>query len=130
MDRISLLLVDDNPTFLEMATRFLQGHEDLAVVGTARGGEEALKQARDLHPDVVLLDLAMPKLNGLGVIPHLRSTLPDMGIIVLTLLDASAYRQAALDAGADDFVSKTALVADLLPAIRRVAEARAADRDT
>jgi CheY-like chemotaxis protein len=121
MEPISVLLVDDNPTFLRVAARFLQAHEGVNVVGTANGGQEALAKAQDLRPQVILLDLAMPDLPGLQAIPRLRELLPQTGIIALTLLDTSGYRQAALSAGADDFIPKAALNTDLLPAIQRVA---------
>ena len=132
MKPISVLLVDDNPSFLRIATRFLQEHDDVAVVGVAGGGEEALALAQDLQPDIVLIDLAMPGLSGLETIPRLRAVLPEVGIIALTVLDTTSYWQAALSAGANDFVPKTKLNTDLLPAIRRVAQAdpswqRAAD---
>ena len=123
MRPISILLVDDNPSFLRIATRFLQEHDDVVVVGTGGGGEEALALAQDLQPDIVLIDLAMPGLTGLATIPLLRVMLPKVGIIALTVLDTNGYRQAALAAGADDFVAKASLDTDLLPAIRRVAQA-------
>jgi DNA-binding NarL/FixJ family response regulator len=123
MKPISVLLVDDNPAFLRIATRFLQEHDDVAVVGAAGGGEEALALAEDLEPDIVLIDLAMPGLSGLETIPRLRAMLPAGGIIALTMLDTNSYWQAALAAGADDFVPKVSLDTDLLPAIRRVAQA-------
>lgn len=125
MNPTTVLLVDDSPAFLRILTRFLQehNHNEVAVVGTAGGGEEALAKAEDLLPQVVLLDLAMPGLSGLEVIPHLRRIVPNAGIIMLTLLDANGYREAALAAGADEFVPKADLVTDLLPAIRRVMQA-------
>ena len=123
MNPISVLIADDNPTFLRIVARFLeeQSRETVSVVATARGGEEALIQAEALRPQVVLIDLKMPGLSGLEAIPRLRRALPDARIIAVTLLDTDAYRQAALAAGADDFVPKTTLNAELLPAIRRVA---------
>ena len=120
--KISVLLVDDHETFLRVATEFLQRHDELTLVGAARGGKEALAQAQDLRPQVILVDLNMPGLSGLETIPLLRAMLPEAGIIALTLLDAKVYRQAALAAGADDFVPKANLSTDLLPAIRRVAQ--------
>ena len=123
MNPISVMLVDDNPTFLRIATRFLQEHDDVMVVGAAGGGEEALAQAQARQPDIVLIDLAMPGLSGLETIPRLRAMLPEVGIIALTVLDTNSYRQAALEAGANDFVPKSTLNTDLLPAIRRVAQA-------
>ena len=121
MKPISVLLVDDNPGFLRIATRFLQEHDDIVVVGAAGGGEEAMAMAQDLQPDIVVIDLAMPGLSGLATIPLLQVVLPEVGIIALTVLDTNGYRQAALAAGANDFVPKASLDTDLLPAIRRVA---------
>lgn len=120
MKPISILIVDDNATFLRIAARFLQQSGDVVVVGTARNGHEALAQAQTLNPQVVLMDLAMPGLPGLQAIPHLRARLPEVSVIVLTLLDANSYRSAALAAGADGFVSKAALNTDLIPLIRRI----------
>jgi DNA-binding NarL/FixJ family response regulator len=122
MKPISVLLVDDNPSFLRIVTRFLEQQGDVAVVGAAGGGEEALALAQDLEPDVVLVDLAMPGLSGLATIPLLRIILPKVGIIALTVLDMSSYRQAALAAGVNEFVSKASLSSELLPAIQRVAQ--------
>jgi DNA-binding NarL/FixJ family response regulator len=122
MKPISVLLVDDNPAFLRIATRFLQKHDDTVVIGTADGGEEALALAQDLQPDIVLVDLAMPGVSGLDTIPRLRAILPKVGIIALTVLDTNSYLQAAIEAGANDFVPKASLNTDLLPAIRRVAQ--------
>jgi DNA-binding NarL/FixJ family response regulator len=123
MKPISVLIVDDNPAFLRIVTRFLEEHDDVVVIGAAGGGEEALTLAQDLQPDIVLIDLAMPGLSGLATIPLLRAMLPEVGIIALTVLDISSYRQAALAAGVNDFVPKASLSTDLLPAIRRVAQA-------
>jgi len=133
MKPISVLLVDDNPAFLRIVTRFLQEHDDIVIVGAADGGEEALALARDLQPDIVVIDLAMPGLSGLETIPRLRAVLPEVGIIALTVLDINSYWQAALAAGANDFVPKARLNTELLPAIRRVAQGdpsrpRAADK--
>jgi DNA-binding NarL/FixJ family response regulator len=111
--------VDGNEAFQRVATNFLQRQHELIVVGAACGGEEALAPARDLGPQVVLIGLDRP---GLETIRRLRNLLPGVGIIVLTLLEGDAYRQAALAAGADGLVPKAELVTELLPAIRRVTQ--------
>jgi len=99
----------------------LREHDDeVAVVGTAGGGEEALVQAQDLEPDIVVMNLTLENPASLELIPRLRAMLPLVKIIVLTLLDSQAYRKAALAAGADGFLSKASVNTDLLPAIRRV----------
>ncbi len=115
---ISVLLVDDNATFRQIAARFLQAFDDVTVVGTAAGGAEALTQAQALRPQVILLDLLMPDVPGLEAIPRLRAALPDVGIIALTLHDADGYRRAALAAGADDFVTKPFNKVELLVRVK------------
>jgi DNA-binding NarL/FixJ family response regulator len=121
---ISVLLVDENLTFLRIVMRFLEACDDIVVVGTVSEGEEALARVLDLEPDVVLVDTAMSSLGGgLKFISQLRAMLPHIGIIVLALIGTDGYRRAALEAGADDFVPKVAMGADLLSAIRQVKQA-------
>src|SRR5436853_7074290 len=95
---ITLLLVDDSPVFLRAAARFLEEQcgGEVLIAGTASDGVEGLRQAQVLHPDVVVLDLRMPGISGLDMIPRLRATLPDVRIIVLTQLDGNEYRHAVL----------------------------------
>jgi DNA-binding NarL/FixJ family response regulator len=123
VNRVSILLVDDSPVFLNAARQFLQEHcaEEVNVVGTAGGGDRAIVQAETLRPQVVVLDVRMSGMTGLEVIPRLRTLLPAVRIVILTQLEARGYREAALAAGADEFVSKDSMDSDLLPAIRRVA---------
>jgi DNA-binding NarL/FixJ family response regulator len=128
MSAVSVLLVDDNPIFLHCAKRFLQQRQDVVVVGTISGGKWALDLAQNLKPDVALVDLSMSDLPGLELIPRLRAAAPEVGIIALTLLDTDDYRQAAMAAGADSFVSKNTMNTDLMPAIQRVAQAHAVRR--
>jgi DNA-binding NarL/FixJ family response regulator len=120
MGNVSILLVDDNPIFLHCAKRFLQKQQDVIVVGTVSGGKWAIDLARNLEPDVALIDLSMSDLPGLELIPKLRAQLPRLGIIALTLFDTDDYRQAALAAGADSFISKNTMNTDLMPAIQRI----------
>jgi DNA-binding NarL/FixJ family response regulator len=116
--------VDNNPGFLRILANFLDrfGHGEVVIAGTALGGKEALTKAQSLRPQLIVIDLAMTDLHGLEAIPQLRSMLPDAGIIALTFLDSDSYRQAALAAGANEFVSKARLDTDLLPAIWRISE--------
>lgn len=117
---VSVLLVDDNPTFRKVAAKFLKTLPGLVVAGTAVGGLDGLAQAQSLRPDLILVDLHMPDLDGLSLIPQLRALLPQTSIIALTLLEASAFRGVSLKAGADEFVDKATMFADLWPAIERV----------
>ena len=124
-NRISVLLVDDSSTFLRIAERFLGESSEVRVVGAALGGLQALPLARDLQPEVIVVDLQMPDLNGLDLIPQLRTALPEARIIALTFHDDRFHRDAALRAGADDFVAKGNMGNDLLPAIRNVVKREA-----
>jgi DNA-binding NarL/FixJ family response regulator len=118
--RTRVLLVDDNEAFLRIASGFLQRQHELILVGAIRGSEEALAQAEDLGPQAILVGL-----DGLGleiISSRLRNVIPGVGIIVLTLLEGNAYRQAAMAAGADDLVHKAKLTTNLLTAIWRVTQ--------
>lgn len=117
---VSVLLVDDNPTFRMVAAKFLKTLPGLVVAGMAVGGLDGLAQAQSLQPDLILVDLHMRDLDGLRLIPQLRALLPQTNIIALTLLEASAFRGVTLAAGADEFVDKATMFADLWPAIERV----------
>ena len=124
MDKIRILLVDDNITFLNMDASFLSDRDNLVVVGTAQNGDEALSQTANLRPDVVLLDVNMPGLNGIETTPHLRQILPGAGILMLSFQNSETYKEAALVAGADDFIPKDTLAFALIPAIERVSQRR------
>ena len=123
----TILLVDDNPVFLKTAGEFLKEHggKAVGVIAMAGGGHEALAAAENLRPQVILMDLSIPDLPGLILIPRLRKMLPDAGIIVLSMLDTEGYRVAAFASGADEFVSKTEIFSELVPAIQRAVHARA-----
>ena len=131
---ISVLVVDDSPTFLQATTAFIRHQPTLALAGVARGGKEALAQTQHLAPQMVLVDLDMPDRSGLQTIACVRDAAPDVGIIALTLLDAQTYREAALAAGANDLVPKTTLTASLMPIIWRIREGlsdgRSSDQST
>lgn len=122
MDKIRLLLVDDSLSFLHNIAGFLAEFKELVVIGTAYNGDEALSVAADLHPDVVMLDVNMPGLSGIETTPYLRQILPEAGIIVLSFQNSDIYKEAALVAGADDFIPKDAITYSLIPAILRVSQ--------
>jgi pilus assembly protein CpaE len=118
MDKIRLLLVDDSIAFLEIAASFLSNHENLIIVGS----NEALSLAANLQPDIVLLDVNMPGLNGIEITPHLRKILPGAGIIVLSFQNSDIYKEAALVSRADAFLPKETLADELIPTINRVSQ--------
>lgn len=121
MDPISVMLIDDNPIFLRAAVQFLEAQEGIIVVGTAKEGKDALTRVKDLNPQTILVDLAMPGLPGLETIPRLREVFPQANLIALTVLDTRSFRKAALDAGANAFIPKSRMRTELVPIIRQLA---------
>lgn len=107
MASLRVLLVDDNPEFLRSAAECLSAEPDVELVGTASDGYEAIGLARELRPDCVLIDLIMPNMNGLTATRAMRAGSLAPRIIVVTLYDHPANRQAALAAGADGLIAKT-----------------------
>ncbi|MEW6084132.1 MAG: PAS domain S-box protein [Chloroflexota bacterium] len=116
-DPIRILLVDDSPYFLEAARDFLRLQEALTVVDVATGEQDALSKSLEGNPDVILLDLNLAQRSGLELIPLFRQRLPNVKIIVLTMMDADIYRAAALKAGADAFVHKASMSKVLVSSI-------------
>ncbi len=119
MKTIRVMLIDNNASFLQLASDYLKSSQDIAVVGTALNSHDALSQASDLLPDVVLLDIRMSNQNGLEILPQLRMILPYSAIIILSMYDLDVYRDAAQKAGAVGYVLKKNMVAELLPVVRR-----------
>jgi DNA-binding NarL/FixJ family response regulator len=117
-DKIRVLLVAANHAFLHITTRFLKRYDELVVVDAVDNGEDALAQAQDLRPHVVVFDMDVSGQAGLETIHCLRTMLPEVGIVAMSLVDTQGYHQAAWAAGANGFVAKVALSRDLLPAIQ------------
>lgn len=106
MEPICTLLVDDNGDFLDAAERLLSLIGNIAVIGRATSGSEALEQVGRLKPDLVLMDWAMPGMSGLETTRHLKSGAMPPRVVLVTAHDAPRYRMAAQEAGADGFVHK------------------------
>lgn len=117
---ITVLLADDNPVFLASVWGLLYVLPNTKIIAAARDGEEALTKAWQLQPDLLLLDIAMPKLNGLDVARAMQSWSHAPRIIFLSLNDGEAYRAAARDLGAFGFVAKSDFVVGLIPLIERM----------
>jgi DNA-binding NarL/FixJ family response regulator len=115
MGRARVLLADDHPALLSAIRRLLA--QEFEVVGEAHDGDEAVQMARDLRPDVVLTDLAMPRGGGLDAIRRISADASSPTIVVLTVLDDSAVVGAAVEAGARAYVLKSQAGVELLPAI-------------
>ncbi len=120
MKSTRLLIVDDHVIVRKGILMFLSTEPTIEIVGEAESGQDALRQARISHPDVVLLDLVMPQGDGLPAITWLKQELPDTKIIILTTFDDEGRVKAALKAGANGYLLKDADGATLLQAIRSV----------
>jgi DNA-binding NarL/FixJ family response regulator len=115
MARVRVLLADDHPPLLSAIRRLLA--QEFDVVGEAHDGEEAVRMARALRPDVVLMDLAMPRRGGLDAIRRINAEGSAAAIVVLTVLADSAVVGAAVEAGARAYILKSQAGVELLPAI-------------
>jgi DNA-binding NarL/FixJ family response regulator len=114
---IRVLAVDDSPDFLKLVVRLLSTAPAIQIVGQAHSGYHALEQVTALHPDLVLMDVAMPDMNGLEATRTIKARPGAPRVIILTLHDNAEYRAAAEAAGADAFVAKWELNTALLPLI-------------
>ena len=121
MTTIRVLLVDDQALFREGLRMLLSVQPDLDVVGEAANGEEALRQAAALHPQVVLMDLRMPVLDGVAATRRLRATQPECRVIVLTTFDDDEDIFEGLRAGAAGYLLKDVPPSQLVEAIRAAA---------
>jgi DNA-binding NarL/FixJ family response regulator len=122
MSTTRLLIVDDDPLVRSALTFMLGGQPDLQVVGEAGDGREGIDRAGELRPDVVLMDIRMPRLNGLDATRHLLAADDPPRVIVLTTFDADDYVVEALAAGADGFLLKDTPPPEVVDAIRKVAQ--------
>lgn len=120
-DPIRVLLVDDDPLVRNALALMLGGQPDIAVVGEAGDGREAIDKVAHHRPDIVLMDIRMPVLNGLEATARLSKTSGGPAVIVLTTFHADDYVVAALGAGADGFLLKDTPPQEIVDAIRRVA---------
>lgn len=120
MAPIRVVIVDDSLPFRTSLTTLLAQHAEVQVVGDAASAEEALPLIAQLQPDLLLIDAVLPSLSGFDLTRRLKAASALPRVIILTLSSLNGYRSAAFAAGADDFLVKDAVVADLLPAIRRL----------
>jgi len=118
----TILIVDDNQGVRTTLKRILQKERQFRVVGEAGDGSEALELARMLAPDLILMDLAMPRVNGLEATQRIKAERPETKVIIFTRYQEDAYRQAAAQSGADAFLPKRTRIPELLATIRQVVE--------
>ena len=119
-DELTVLIADDHPLVREALHRALDVEEDMKVVAEASDGEEAVKLASELKPNVVVMDIVMPKVNGIEATRKIKEIAPDTAILILTAYDDEEYVLGLLDAGAAGYLLKSARGRDLAGAIRAI----------
>jgi DNA-binding NarL/FixJ family response regulator len=122
---VRILLVDDHPIVRQGLKTLLEGHSGWKVIGEASDGAEAVEKARDLTPDVMVLDVTMPRMNGLEACRLLRKQAPGLEILFVTQHDSPQMMREALEAGARGYVVKSNAARDLLEAVEAVSQHRA-----
>jgi len=121
---IRILVVDDHPLLREGVVSMLEHRTDMTVVGEACDGAEAVAQFRQLKPDVTLMDVQMPVMNGVDAIVAIRSEFPEARILVLTTYSGDVQAVRALKAGATGYLLKSSLRTEMLDAIENVHRGR------
>jgi len=120
MDKTKILLAEDHTVVREGTKKLLESQNDFEIVGEANNGEEAVELAGKLRPDVVVMDIAMPKLSGIEATKQIKALYPGMAILVLTGYDNDEYVFALIEAGAAGYLLKETSGDELINAIRLV----------
>ena len=120
MQTIRILLADDHDLVREGTRQLLEREEDLKVVAEAGDGEEAVRLTVEQHPDVALVDIAMPKLNGIEATKQIKELSPSTAVLILTAYDDEQYIFALLEVGAAGYLLKSVRGRDLIAAVRSV----------
>ena len=121
---LRVLIADDNSLFVTALAGLLGAEESIEIVGRAADGEEAARLAKELSPDVVLMDLSMPRVSGFEATERVRETAPETAVVVLTgSLDSGDFERAR-EAGAAGYVTKDRILAELVGVIRSAADSR------
>ncbi|MBI2852857.1 MAG: response regulator transcription factor [Chloroflexi bacterium] len=120
MEPIKIILAEDHPLMREGMRRALEGEPDMAVVGEAEDGEQALQLIRDLKPDIAIVDIHLPKLNGIAVARRLRDHSPGTRALMLTAYDDDDYILALMEIGVWGYLLKTSRTEEVVKAVRTV----------
>jgi len=120
MEKIKVMLAEDHVVVREGTRELIQHEDDMEVVGEAGDGEEAVALAPHVKPDVIIMDVNMPKLNGIEATKQIKMKMPSVAILVLTAYDNDQYVSALLEAGAAGYLLKNIKGRELIDAVRAV----------
>lgn len=121
MEPLRILIADDNPLVRCGLRMLIEQHEGWSVCGEATDGLEAVRKATDLKPNVILLDISMPNLDGLSALPIIRQKAPQSEILILTVHHSVDLARVAADRGARAYIIKSLLTTELVPHIEALA---------
>src|SRR3990167_192894 len=120
MSKIRVLLADDHTIVRQGLRALLDSQEDIEVVGEAEDGRQAFEKTKELIPDIVVIDITMPNLNGIEATRQIKKLSPEIKVLVLTVHDNEEYIHQILQAGASGYLLKESAVSDLVSAINAV----------
>jgi DNA-binding NarL/FixJ family response regulator len=115
---VRVLIVEDNNEYRRLLRRILEEQQDLLLVAEATDGEEGVRLAQQLKPDVILMDIDMPGINGLQATRRIKENLAGTTVLILSALDSEAYGERAAECGADAYLPKTTSISEILAVIR------------
>lgn len=118
---ITVLVVDDEARIRRFARLLLESDSKVSVVGEADNGRAAADMARELSPDIILMDISMPEMNGLEAAKKILHDCPNIRIIMTTAMGTEPYRRVSMSLGASDFLDKSTLDSELIEAVHRTA---------
>jgi two-component system response regulator NreC len=124
MDKLRIILAEDHETVREGLKLIVNSQTDMEVIGEANNGSAAIKLARELAPDIVVMDISMPELNGLKATKKLKQVCPQVKVLTLTRHTDDAYLQQLIQAGASGYVLKQSAPTELIRAIHAVSEGK------
>jgi two-component system, NarL family, response regulator NreC len=124
MEEITVLIADDHAIVREGLTKLLNTQEDIEIIGEAYDGLDAIEKVKQLRPDVLVLDISMPRMNGINAVRLIREEAPGTQIVILSMHDKESYAKQVLNAGAQAYVLKGAHSSELLEAIRAAKSGR------